>query len=137
MPKIRTYSELRRLVTFAERFEYLKLVGVVGKSTFGFDRWMNQAFYTSYLWRKARDEVIVRDNGCDLGVEGYAILDRILVHHMNPITEEDLEHGEDRIINPDFLICTSRNTHQAIHFGDASLLPKPLVRRRPGDTKLW
>lgn len=135
--KIRTFSELKRLITFEDRFEYLRLTGVVGKSTFGFDRYLNQIFYTSVMWKRIRDEVIIRDNGCDLGVPEHEIFDRILVHHMNPISAEDLEHSNDDILDPNFLICTSRKTHQAIHFGDSSLLPKPFVERRPGDTKLW
>lgn len=137
MKTIRTYNELRRLVTFEDRFEYLKLKGLVGEATFGFDRYMNQAFYTSSEWRRVRDSVIVRDNGCDLGMEGYEIHDKVLVHHINPVRIEDLEQGGGHVLDPNFLICTSNRTHQAIHFGDSSLLPKPYVRRRPGDTKLW
>ncbi|HXQ37448.1 MAG TPA: hypothetical protein VN843_25785 [Anaerolineales bacterium] len=135
--RTRRYSELRQLQTFEQRFEYLSLGGEVGQATFGFDRWMNQNFYRSYEWRVARDEVIVRDNGCDLGIPGYEIGARLLVHHMNPVTPEALRHGEAWILDPEFLITTTHRTHNAIHFGDDSLLVKPPIVRRPGDTKLW
>lgn len=134
---IRTYHELKRLKTFEERYQYLKLSGVVGKSTFGFDRYMNQAFYTSTDWNKARLKVIARDNGCDLGVEGYEINGPITVHHMNPVTIEQLENNDPILLDPDYLISTSRNTDRAIHFGDESILPKPLVERRKNDTCPW
>lgn len=134
---IRTYSELRRLQTFEERYHYLALRGVVGESTFGFDRYMNQKFYTSWEWKRARDIVIVRDNGCDLGMEGFEIHSRILIHHMNPLVADDLLHGNEDIVNPEFLITTTHKTHNAIHYGDERLLPQPLTVRRPGDTKLW
>lgn len=135
--RIRSYSELRRLDTFEERFRYLKLGGEVGAITFGYDRYMNQAFYTSYEWRHVRHQVIARDEGLDLGVPGYEIFDKVIIHHMNPMSVEDIEHGNEDIINPDFLITTTHRTHNAIHYGDENLLPKPLVERRPGDTKLW
>lgn len=135
--RTRTFSELRKLETLKERFDYLKLVGVVGRSTFGFDRYLNQMFYTSPEWKRVRRDVIVRDNGCDLGVEGYHIWDRIIIHHMNPVEIEDLINHNMAILDPEFLICTSPITHQAIHFGDESLLPKPPVERKPGDTRLW
>lgn len=135
--RIRTYSELRRIETFEERFEYLALRGHVGRSTFGFDRYLNQRFYTSTQWRQLRHQIIVRDNGCDLGVEGYEIHSRLYVHHMNPLMPEDFVDGEEHILNPDFLITTTHLTHNAIHYGDKSLLPRPLAERRPGDTKLW
>lgn len=135
--RIRTYSELRRLHTFTDRYEYLKLKGAVGQSTFGFDRYMNQRFYTSRQWRQVRDKVIARDLGLDLGVEGYEIYDRVIIHHMNPITAEDIEHGDRDILEPDFLITTTHKTHNAIHYGDSSLLPRPFKERSPGDTKLW
>lgn len=135
--KIRTYSELIRFKSFEDRYDYLKLIGVVGRSTFGFDRYLNQLLYTSKRWRKTRDDIIIRDGGCDLGVENYELHHGILVHHMNPLREEDIENDEDWIYDPEFLICTSLNTHNAIHFGDKSLLPKPPVERRPGDTCLW
>lgn len=134
---IRTYSELSRLKTFDERFEYLKLDGKVAKPTFGFERYLNQLFYTSGPWREARDKVIIRDNGCDLGLDGYEIFGRIYVHHMNPITAEDIRLRRPWILDPEFLICVSWDTHQAITFGDKNLLVKLMVERRPGDTKLW
>lgn len=137
MTEIRTYSVLRRILTFEDRFDYLTLHGVVGDSTFGFDRWINQTFYTSRLWRQVRDEVIVRDNGCDLGVLGYEIQHDLLVHHMNPMTAKDIKHGEEWILDPEYLITTSRRTHNAIHYGDRNLLPHPLTERRPGDTRVW
>jgi len=135
--RTRRYSELRRIAGFEPRFEYLVLAGEVGAATFGFDRWMNQRFYRSHEWKVTRDAVIVRDNGCDLGVPGFEIHARLLVHHMNPVTPEDLERGEDWILDPEFLITTTHRTHNAIHYGDDSLLVKPPVERRPGDTKLW
>lgn len=135
--RIRTYSELRRLETFEERYRYLELRGVVGNSTFGFERHLNQKFYTSTEWRNIRHHIIVRDNGQDLGIEGHEIHDKIIVHHINPMTPHDVIGGIDDILNPEFLICVSHKTHNAIHFGDESLLPKPFVERRPGDTKLW
>jgi hypothetical protein len=135
--KTRSYSELRRLSTFDERFDYLDLRGQVGESTFGFDRWMSQAFYHSRQWFLIRAAVIVRDNGCDLGVLGYEIRGNPLVHHMNPVTPEALQHGEEWIVDPEYLITTTHQTHNAIHYGDASLIRRPPVERRAGDTKLW
>lgn len=135
--KIRTYSELIKLPTFEERYRYLRLYGVVGKDTFGFDRYLNQLFYTSELWRSIRDQVIIRDNGCDLGLEGYDIFDRIIVHHMNPITVEDLEKESDYLLNPEFLISTSFNTHNAIHYGDERLLKTAPIERSMNDTCPW
>ena len=123
--------------TFEERFEYLSLGGEVGKATFGFDRWINQNFYRSREWKYVRDQVVFRDGACDLGVPGYDIHSRLLVHHMNPITSEDLEQGESWVLDPQYLITTTHRTHNAIHYGDYSLIPRPLVERRPGDTKLW
>lgn len=137
MTRIRTYSELRRLETFEERFEYLRLDGEVGYSTFGFDRWLNQHFYRSLMWKRARNAVIIRDNGCDLGIEGYDIHRGLIVHHMNPMSPDDIRHGELWIIDPKYLVTTSLQTHNAIHFGDESLLPRKPVPRRAGDTKLW
>ena len=133
----RNYTELSRLKTIEERFEYLKLSGRVGEDTFGFDRYINQMFYKSKRWRKARDLVIIRDNGCDLGVEGFEINDKILVHHMNPITLEDIEEERDWIFDPEYLICSSDRTHKAIHYGDERLLPQLPKERRPGDTCPW
>lgn len=133
---MRTYSELSKLRTFAERFEYLKLTGTVGKETFGYDRWLNQALYKSDLWHKARNEAIIRDCGCDLGVAGLEIKGRLIVHHMNPITKMDvLEHSES-LIDPEFLICTTIDTHNAIHYGNDAVLNK-WEERTPGDTCLW
>lgn len=137
MSRIRKYSELRRLETFEERFDYLSLGGKVGISTFGFDRWVNQDFYKSRGWRQIRDAVILRDNGCDLGVPGFEIHVTLLVHHMNPITPEDIGTGDDVLLDPEYLITTTINTHNAIHYGDKSLLPQEYVERRAGDTKLW
>ena len=134
---IRTYSELQRIQSFRERFNYLALRGTVGDSTFGFDRWMNQQFYRSAEWRHIRNHIIARDLGCDLGAEGYEIHNRLYIHHMNPMTVEDLRDGNDSVIDPEFLITTTHLTHNAIHYGDERLLPKPLIQRRPGDTKLW
>lgn len=133
----RNYTELSRLKTIEERYEYLKLSGRVGEDTFGFDRYINQMFYKSKRWRKARDLVIIRDNGCDLGVEGFEINDKILVHHMNPITLEDIEEERDWIFDPEYLICSSDRTHKAIHYGDERLLPQLPKERRPGDTCPW
>lgn len=133
----RTYSELRQYQTFEERFRYLSLKGRVGDTTFGFDRWVNQDFYTSTEWRQVRTHIIVRDNGCDLGVEGYDIHDRIYIHHLNPLTLKQIETADPCILDPNNLICVSHRTHNAIHYGDESLLPKPPIVRRPGDTKLW
>lgn len=133
----RSYSELRGLDTFEERFEYLSLGGSVGVHTFGFDRWVNQLFYRSHEWKRIRDVVIVRDEGCDLGVPGYEIMSELLVHHMNPITAEDIKNFEEWIIDPEFLITTTHRTHNAIHYGDRNLLPQAPVERRPGDTRLW
>lgn len=134
---IRSYRELRRRTTFLERFHYLALRGVVGEATFGFDRHINQRFYRSREWRHLRDEIIIRDEGCDLGVEGHEIHGRILIHHMNPMTVDNIVDGDDSILDPEYLICVSHQTHNAVHYGDESLLPKPFVERRPGDTKLW
>ena len=137
MRTIRRYSELSKFYTLAERYEYLKLAGAVGEQTFGFDRYLNQRFYKSLEWKAIRRDVIVRDNGCDLGIKGYEIHDRIIVHHMNPVSMTSLIHKDDDILNPEFLICVSHNTHQAIHYGDSFLLPQPPIVRKPGDTRLW
>lgn len=134
---IRTYRELLKLKTFMERYEYLRLGSTIGESTFGFDRYLNQLLYNSKRWKKTRDDIIIRDNGCDLGLEDYEIHSRIIVHHMNPITIDDVEFDRDILYDPEGLICTSNNTHNAVHFGDESLLPKPLVERRPNDTCPW
>lgn len=134
---IKTYSELRRLETFDERLDYLKLYGDVGRSTFGFDRYINQRFYTSYEWKRAREMVIVRDNGCDLGVRGFEIHTDILIHHINPMNVDDILHGEEWIFDPEYLITTTKNTHNSIHFGDDNSFPKVVIARSRGDTKLW
>jgi hypothetical protein len=135
--KIRTYSELVKFETFEERFRYLALSGVVGDPTFGYDRWLNQDFYSSREWKLARRDVIARDLGCDLGIEGYEIHERALVHHMNPMVLEDLSEGNRSIVDPEFLITVTHRTHNAIHYGDERQLPRPVVERKPGDTKLW
>jgi len=135
--KIRSYFELRRLNTFEERYEYLRLNGEVGRSTFGFDRYINQRFYTSYEWKQARQSVIARDNGCDLGILGYEIYSGILIHHINPVSVDDITHGEEWIFDPEYLITTTQKTHNAIHFGDDKLLPKVVISRNRNDTKLW
>jgi len=135
--KIRCYSELRKLVTLEDRYQYLKLVGVVGRSTFGFDRYLNQRFYNSVEWKRVRDRVIIRDDGCDLGIPGFEIHDKVLIHHMNPIQVKDFLRGNLDLLDPEFLICTSPRSHQAIHYGDSKLLPQVPLERRPGDTRLW
>ena len=134
---IKSYRELRRLKTFEERFEYLKLDGIVGRSTFGFERYLNQEFYRSAEWKRVRRDIIVRDDGCDLGIPDRKIFGKIIVHHINPITIEDIERGADFIFDSNNLICTSHNTSNAIHYGDASLLPRLPIERRKGDTYLW
>ena len=134
---LRTYSELRRFHTIEERFRYLTLRGTVGEATFGFERYLNQSFYRSTEWRHIRHDVIVRDNGCDLGVEGFDINDRVIIHHMNPIVTDDFRNFNPDILNPEFLITVSHRTHNAIHYGDEHLIPREYVERRPGDTKLW
>jgi hypothetical protein len=125
------------LNTLEERYKYLALHGEVGRATFGFDRYLNQQFYTSRQWRDIRNHVIARDLGRDLGIEGYEIHNRIYIHHMNPMTVEDITSGDPRILDPEFLISVTHRTHNAIHYGDEGLLPKPPVQRRPGDTTLW
>jgi hypothetical protein len=137
MTRVRRYRELKSIETFEERYKYLALRGVVGQPTFGFDRYINQQFYTSSEWRSIRHHIIVRDNGCDLGIDGYEIHDKIIIHHMNPMSADDIKHGDDDILDPEFLISTTLRTHNAIHYGDERLLPRPLVERKPGDTKLW
>lgn len=134
---IKTYSELCALKTFKERYEYLRLEGIVGQDTFGFDRYLNQLFYRSADWKRIRNEVIVRDNGCDLGVEGYEIYGKIIVHHMNPISIQDIKEGSEFLMNPEYLIITTPVTHNAIHYGDASLLPQSPVIRTKNDTCPW
>ena len=134
---IRSYSELRRLQTLEDRFTYLKLNGRVGDTTFGFDRYINQLFYRSTQWRQLRQHIIARDKGCDLGVDGYEIHSNLFIHHLNPMTVDDIRSGDESILDPEFLITTTLNTHNAIHYGDERQLSKVLVERKPGDTKLW
>lgn len=133
----RTFSELVQISDFLERFNYLALRGQVGDSTFGFDRWMNQRFYRSHEWRVLRQEVIARDLGCDLAMPGFEIHDRIIIHHMNPMSVVDIKHSNEDILNPEFLISTTHRTHNAIHYGDVGLLPRNYIPRSAGDTKLW
>lgn len=134
---IRTYQELRRLHTFEERYRYLRLQTGVGEATFGYDRVINQQFYKSREWRQIRHVVIVRDRGCDLGVDGFDLHEAPLIHHMNPMMIDDIRHGDGIILDPNFLITTSHRTHNAIHYGDESQLPRILVDRKAGDTTLW
>jgi hypothetical protein len=137
MEKSKTYSELRRLRTLEERYAYLKLDGRVGESTFGYDRYLNQILYRSPRWRETRDKVIIRDNGCDLGVENFEIHSPITIHHMNAITMEDIEEDRPEIYDPEYLVCTSDGTHRAIHFGNKRLLPQVPVSRTKNDTCPW
>lgn len=134
---IKTYSEMCKLDTFIDRFNYLSLKGVVAEETFGFDRYLNQRFYKSREWKQLRNKIILRDNGCDLGIEGREIFDRVIIHHMNPLSLNDIEYMTDFLLDPEYLICVSHQTHNAIHYGDESLLFTELVERTPGDTKLW
>jgi len=134
---IKCYTELRRLKSFEERYRYLRLSANVGDNTFGYDRYLNQMLYSSKKWLNIRDGIIIRDLGCDLGIEDYEIHGKIIVHHMNPITIEDIELDRDEVFDPEFLICTTHDTHNAIHFGNESLLPRlPIIRRR-NDTCPW
>lgn len=134
---IKTYSELSKLQTFEERYSYLKLSGTVGKDTFGYDRYLNQIFYRSQEWKSIRDKVIIRDEGCDLGVDGYEIHGRIYIHHMNPIMLKDIENKTEFLLNPEYLITTTHSTHNAIHYGDESLLPLIPKERTANDTCPW
>lgn len=135
--KIKTFKMMSRLKTFQDRYQYLKLSGIVGESTFGYDRYLNQILYHSKRWKQTRDSIIIRDDGCDLSLEDYPIYDKIIIHHMNPISVEDVELERDVVFDPEGLICTTSRTHNAIHFGDESLLPKPLIERRKNDTIPW
>ena len=137
MKMIRTYSELITFPTFEERYRYLRLEGKVGEHTFGFDRWLNQSFYKDPEWRAIRDKIIIRDNGCDLGIPGREIYSRIIVHHMNPITKDDILSRSAFLLNPEYLICTVKNTHDAIHYGDEGLLIKAPIERTKNDTCPW
>lgn len=134
---LRTYAELQKRTAFLSRFRYLALGGAIGVATFGFDRHLNQAFYGSSAWKSVRDQVIIRDDGLDMGLPGHHIHSQIHVHHMNPMQVDDLLHFNDDILNPEYLICVSSQTHNAIHFGDEKQLPRPFVERSPGDTDLW
>lgn len=135
---IRTYSELIKLPTFKERFEYLKLGGVIGEETFGFDRYLNQMFYKSREWKKLRNDIIVRDNGCDLAMPDREIIDQtILIHHMNPLTKEDILNMTEFVLNPEYLICTILNTHNAIHYGNSDLLYQEPIIRYKNDMCPW
>ena len=133
----RSYSELVKLPTFSERYNYLRLVGRVGSTTFGFDRYLNQSFYTSRDWRQVRHAVIARDAGCDLGLEGYEIFDRVYVHHMNPLTKKQVLAADENMFDLEYLISCTLNTHNAIHYGDPNSLVRLPPERRPGDTTLW
>lgn len=134
---MRTYEELKNLKTFDERFDYLKLTGIVGEETFGWDRCLNQILYSSKKWKSVRDRVIIRDNGCDLGIEEFPIYSKIIVHHINPIRKEDITLENDDIFNENYLICVSHNTHNAIHYGNRNLLPKIPKERKKFDTIPW
>lgn len=134
---IKTYSELTRIPFFEDRYDYLKLRGTVGHPTFGFERYLNQRFYTSHEWKRIRQHVIARDLGNDMGVEGNPIHDTVIIHHMNPMRPDDIIHSDADILDPEFLITVSQRTHNAIHFGDKTLLKKPFEPRRRGDTNLW
>lgn len=135
---IRTYTELIQIPTFEERFEYLKLRGAVGNDTFGYDRYLNQNFYKSSNWRAIRHKIILRDMGCDLAMEGHEIYGKVIIHHMNPITKSDIEESSIYLMNPEYLICVSNDTHQAIHYGDRNLLREnTFVERYPNDTSPW
>ena len=133
----RCYSEFRQLGTFMDRYRYLRIGGIVGESTFGFDRYLNQTLYKTKRWRHTRDKVILRDDGCDLGIPDMVIKGDVIVHHMNAITIEDIQEGRDWVFDPEFLICVSLKTHNAIHYGDENLLPKLPEERKPNDTCPW
>lgn len=135
--KTKSYHDLLDLETFEERLDYLRLGGGVGRATFGFDRYLNQQFYASYEWKRVRNLVITRDNGCDLGIPGYEIHTELLIHHMNPVKVDDIVHKADWIVDPNYLITTTHRTHNAIHYGGASPYPKVVLARSPGDTTLW
>lgn len=137
MNNIKTYSELIKRETFIDRYEYLKIGGRVGEDTFGFDRYLNQIFYKSKEWLKIRDYVITRDNGCDLGISGYEIYGKIFIHHINPVTKNDIIRRSDWILDPEFLISTSKVTHDAIHYGSVDLLITSPIERKPNDTCPW
>lgn len=135
--RIKTYSELSRLETIEDRYKYLRLSAGVGEPTFALERYVNQQFYRSTQWQQIRNHIIVRDNGCDLGVDGYEVHGRLTIHHMNPMTVDDIRDGNEAILDPEYLIAVAHRTHNAIHYGDERQLPRPPVERRAGDTKLW
>lgn len=135
--KIKRYSELIRLSTYEDRFKYLSLLGSVGTDTFGFDRYLNQNFYRSAEWKRTRDIVISRDYGCDMALDDFPITGKIIIHHMNPICPDDIFDSTDFLLNPEYLICVSQETHNAIHYGAEPIKREAFVERRPGDTKLW
>ena len=134
---IKTYSELITIPTYEERFEYLRCNSAVGKETFGFDRYLNQVLYNSMDWKRLRRQIIIRDNGCDLALEGYTIYSKIIIHHINPISLDDIMKERSIVFDPENLVCVSFNTHNAIHYGDASLLPMGPIERTPNDTCPW
>ena len=134
---IRTYSELITIPTFEERFEYLRLKGSVGKDTFGYDRYLNQVLYRSPEWKRLRNQIIIRDGGCDLACDGYDVYDKVLIHHLNPITVEDVLTRGRKVFDPDNLVCVSHNTHNAIHYGDVDLLVTGPIIRTKNDTCPW
>lgn len=134
---IRTYHDLIQIPSFLERYEYLKIGGIVGETTFGYERYLNQMLYSSRKWKDARNRVLIRDDGCDMGLADYPIGDKIYVHHMNPIIPEMVEENDPVLFEPEFLICVSYQTHNAIHYGDKSLLPQEPIQREPNDTCPW
>lgn len=134
---LKTYSELSKLKTFEDRFQYLRLDGIVGEETFGFDRYLNQILYKSDEWKQCRRGIIIRDNGCDLGCEGYEVHGRILIHHINPITVDDIVNRNPKVFDPEYLILTTHNTHQAIHYGNEDLLVTAPIERSKNDTSPW
>lgn len=134
---MRTYSELMTFDTFIDRYNYLKFTTIVGKETFGFERYLNQSFYHSKEWKRLRNQIILRDNGCDLGIEGREIEGKLYIHHMNPISKEDIVYASDYLIDPEYLICCSHKTHNAIHFGDENQLLAEPIERTPNDTCPW
>lgn len=135
--KIKSYSEMCSFSTFIERFNYLKLNGKVGIETFGFDRYLNQVLYCSQEWKRFRRQVIIRDNGCVFGLDGYNINGRLIVHHINPITLEQIEQRDPMIFSMENVVCVTHNVHEAIHYGDESLIPTDPIIRKPNDTCLW
>lgn len=138
MKKLKSYSELRELKTYEQRFKYLQIGGRIGIETFGYDRYLNQMFYNLPNWKKVRDQVIIRDNGCDLGLEGYSIPGKVIIHHINPITIDDVLEGNPEIFDPEYLVCVSHATHNAIHYGDETYPHKfEVIERRPNDTVPW